>query len=189
MKEGEEEERTRKEPEAEQRVEEEAERQAREREVAEKEAREKERMDRARMMEEMLRDHYEEKSEKEKREKEALEQAQAKEAEEKARAEALKGAEKEEKLELNNWRPEEVQMLPRSRLAGFPSTMLFPNTMLASSMHAWLATGKAESDKEREDKMVDKSSQKELTNTSIKQEFSLDEEWLFFSYFLIEDLI
>ena len=71
LKEREEEERTRKEHEAEQRVEEEAERQAREREVAEKEAREKERMDRARMMEEMLRDHYEEKSEKEKREREA----------------------------------------------------------------------------------------------------------------------
>ena len=70
--------------EAEQRVEEEAERQAREREVAEKEAREKERMDRARMMEEMLRDHYEEKSEKEKKEREALGQAQAKEAEERA---------------------------------------------------------------------------------------------------------
>ena len=51
--------------EAEQRVEGEAERQAKEIEVAEKEAREKERMDRARMMEEMLRDHYEEKSEKE----------------------------------------------------------------------------------------------------------------------------
>ena len=101
---------------------------------------------------------------------EALRKAKAKEAEEKARAEALKGAKKEEKLELNNWRPEEVQMLPRSRAE------LFPSTMLASSMHAWLATGKAESDKEREDKMVDKSSQKELTNTSIKQELTLDEE-------------
>ena len=32
------------------------------------------------------------------------------------------------------------------------------------------------SDKEREDKMVDKSSPKELTNTSIKQEITLDEE-------------
>ena len=32
------------------------------------------------------------------------------------------------------------------------------------------------SDKEREDKMVDKSSQKELPNTSIKQELTLDEE-------------
>ena len=70
--------------EAEQRVEGEAERQAKEMEVAEKEAREKERMNRARMMEEMLRDHYEEKSEKEKREREALGQARAKEAEEKA---------------------------------------------------------------------------------------------------------
>ena len=32
------------------------------------------------------------------------------------------------------------------------------------------------SDKEREDKMVDKSSSKELTNTSIKEEITLDEE-------------
>ena len=37
-------------------------------------------MDRARMMEEMLRDHYEEKSEKEKREREALGQASLDEA-------------------------------------------------------------------------------------------------------------
>ena len=140
------------EQEAKQRAEEEAERQAREREVAEKEAREKE-----------------------KREKEALEQAKAKEAEEKARAEALRKAKEEEKLELNKWRPEEVQILPRSRAELFPSTML-----LASPMHTWLASSKAEAGKETEDKKeeeaMDTSSNMESATTSIKKELTLDEE-------------
>ena len=113
--------------------------------------------------------------EKEKREKEKLEQAQAKEAEEKARAEALRKAKEEEKLELNKWRPEEVQILPRSRAELFPSTML-----LASPMHTLLASSKAEAGKETEDKKeeeaMDTSSNMESAPTSIKKELTLDEE-------------
>ena len=68
-----------------------------------------------------------------------------------------------------------MQILPRSRVE------LLPIKLRASPMHTWLATGKAESDKEREDKreekVVDKSSKMELTNTSMKQEaFTLEEE-------------
>ena len=167
-KEREEEERTRKEHEAEQRVEEEAERQAREREVAEKEAREKERMDRARMMEEMLRDHYEEKSEKEKREREALGQAQAKEAEERASLEeariawVLLGC-----LQMLSGKPSSEQDKEKETPANGHVATLSTEEV---STRAGFASGK-----EKEDKMVDMSLQKELTNTSIKQELTIDE--------------
>ena len=84
-------------------------------------------------------------------------------------------AKEEEKLELNKWRPEEVQILPRSRAELFPSTML-----LASPMHTWLASSKAEAGKETEDKKeeeaMDTSSNMESATTSIKKELTLDEE-------------
>ena len=135
-------------------------------------------MDRARMMEEMLRDHYEEKSEKEKREREALGQAQAKEAEEKARAEALMGVE----ASLGDARIAWVLLGCLQMLSRKPSSEQDKEKETPANGHvATLSTEEVStkagfaSNKERGDKMVDKSSQKELTNTSIKQELTIDE--------------
>ena len=137
-----------------------------------------EKMDRARMMEEMLRDHYEEKSEKEKREREALGQAQAKEAEEKARAEALMGVE----ASLGDARIAWVLLGCLQMLSRKPSSEQDKEKETPANGHvATLSTEEVStragfsSGKEKEDKMVDMSLQKELTNTSIKQELTIDE--------------
>ena len=166
--------------EAEQRVEEEAERQAREREVSCLEIQQKRPsvIVAARSRKRAIEDETNnkdaalklsdddvspavlEKSEKEKREREALGQASLDEA---RIAWILLGC-----LQMLSGKPSSEQDKEKETPANGHVATLSTEEVSTKAGFA--------SDKEREDKMVDKSSPKELTNTSIKQEITLDEE-------------